>query len=66
MAESGIEGEIRDWKDLMDEWEAKNDPQVAKAIAAGKEKAFGLRLQSAIQLSSNSLPGELAARKAHS
>lgn len=39
MAESGIQGEIRDWKDLMDEWEAKDDPQVAKAIARAKEEA---------------------------
>jgi len=39
MAESGIEGEIRDWKDLMDEWEAKNDPEIAKALAKEKEKA---------------------------
>jgi hypothetical protein len=39
MAESGIEGEIRDWKDLMDEWEAKNNPEVAKALAKDRGKA---------------------------
>ena len=39
MAESGIEGEIRDWKDLMDEWETKNNPNVAKMIAKEKEQA---------------------------
>jgi hypothetical protein len=39
MQDSGIEGEIRDWKDLMQDWEAHNDPEIARAIAKEKEMA---------------------------
>jgi hypothetical protein len=38
MAENGVEGEIKDWKNLMDEWEVKNNPELAKAIVKQKEK----------------------------
>ena len=39
MADSGIEGEVRDWKDLMQEWEMKNNPEMVKLVAEEKEKA---------------------------